>query len=70
VQFVDRGLDPSLSLFAWPEMAPLADALGGEGLTVRTMDDLEKAAKVVANRTRPVLIDLRLDVHHIAAIPR
>jgi thiamine pyrophosphate-dependent acetolactate synthase large subunit-like protein len=70
VQFVDRGLDPSLSLFAWPDMAAMAEALGGEGFTVRGPDDLQKAAKVIANRTRPLLIDLRLDVNHISPMPR
>jgi acetolactate synthase-1/2/3 large subunit len=65
VQFVDRDLDPSLSLFAWPEMAQLAEALGGEGLTVRGLGDLDRAAKSIATRTRPLLIDLRLDVNHI-----
>nr|WP_296076926.1 thiamine pyrophosphate-dependent enzyme [uncultured Actinoplanes sp.] len=69
IQFVNRGLDPSLSLFAWPEMAPLAEALGGEGVTVRSEEDLDLAAKAIANRTRPLLIDLRLDVHHMSAMP-
>jgi len=69
IQFVNRGLDPSLSLFSWPDMAPLAEALGGEGVTVRSEEDLELAAKAIANRTRPLLIDLRLDVHHMSAMP-
>jgi acetolactate synthase-1/2/3 large subunit len=69
IQFLNRGLDPSLSLFTWPDMAPLAEALGGEGVTVHGEEDLDLAAKAIANRTRPLLIDLRLDVHHMSAMP-
>ncbi|MEU4338620.1 thiamine pyrophosphate-dependent enzyme [Micromonospora lupini] len=69
VQFVERGLDPAISLFAWPDLAIVAEALGGEGLTVRSMDDLENAAKIIADRDRPLLIDLRLDVHHMTPMP-
>jgi thiamine pyrophosphate-dependent acetolactate synthase large subunit-like protein len=43
------------------EMAPLAKALGGDGVTVRGVADLERAAEAIANRTRPLLIDLRLE---------
>ncbi|WP_127501992.1 thiamine pyrophosphate-binding protein [Actinoplanes solisilvae] len=69
IQFVRRGLDPALSLFAWPDLAEIAEAHGGEGFTVRNQDDLDHLAKVIANRRRPLLIDLRLDVDHIAPMP-
>lgn len=49
------------SLFQWPDFAPVADALGGIGCTVRTLDDLDEVDKVIAGRDRPVLIDLKLD---------
>jgi len=65
VQFVDRGLDPSLSLFSWPDLAAVAAAQGGEGFTVRNLDDLDQAGKVIADRRRPLLIDVRLDVFHM-----
>ena len=69
VQFVRRGLDPALSLFAWPDLATVAEAHGGEGFTVRGGDDLEQVAKVIANRRRPLLIDVRLDINHMAPMP-
>jgi acetolactate synthase-1/2/3 large subunit len=39
-------------------MARIAEALGGDGLTVGGIDDLDHAAKAIADRTRPLLIDL------------
>ena len=35
------------SLFDWPDFAPVADALGGVGCTVRSLDDLSCVEKVV-----------------------
>ncbi|GAA0481376.1 acetolactate synthase [Paractinoplanes deccanensis] len=69
IQFTRRGLDPALSLFAWPDLAALATAAGGEGFTVRDEHDLDQVAKVIAGRERPLLIDLRLDVEHITPMP-
>jgi len=51
----------SLTTFAWPDCAPVAVALGGAGVTVRNEDDLVAAGKAIANRDRPLLIDLKLD---------
>ena len=39
-------------------MARIAEALGGEGLTVAGLDDMDHAAKAIADRTGPLLIDL------------
>ncbi len=69
IQFVERGLDPGLSLFTWPDLAGVAEALGGTGVTVRGLDDLDVVAKVLDDRAGPVLIDLHLDVHHITPMP-
>jgi acetolactate synthase-1/2/3 large subunit len=56
-----RGVDPSLSMFEWPDFAPVAQALGGHGVTVRCLDDLDAAECAIAERDRPLLIDLKLD---------
>ncbi|WP_250004815.1 thiamine pyrophosphate-dependent enzyme [Actinoplanes sp. M2I2] len=69
VQFTDRGLDPSLSLFDWPDLVAVAEALGGDGVTVRHLDDLPLVAKAIDTRNRPLLIDLRLDVNHMTPMP-
>jgi acetolactate synthase-1/2/3 large subunit len=61
VQFRVRDMDPSNSTFDWPELAPIADALGGQGFTVRTLDELDQTLKAVHARDRPVLIDVKLD---------
>ena len=60
-ELVHRGLDPRLSMFEWPDFASVAGALGGTGVTVRTSRDLEAAAKAIADRDRPLLIDVHLD---------
>lgn len=61
VQFRNRGLDPSLTTFDWPDLAPIAISLGGHGITVRTGQDLAKALHAIETRDRPLLIDLKLD---------
>jgi len=60
-KLVDRDFGVEHSLFDWPDFAPVADALGGVGCTVRGLDDLAYAEKVVNERDRPVLIDVKLD---------
>jgi len=61
VQLRDRGMDPGLATMAWPELAPLADALGGTGVTVRSMEELEAAAAAIQRREHPILIDVKID---------
>ncbi|PJG48383.1 hypothetical protein CAF53_09110 [Sphingobium sp. LB126] len=61
VQFRARDLDPSSAFFEWPELADVAVALGGEGVTVRTAEDLEQAIAAIARRARPLLIDVKVD---------
>ena len=65
IQFRDRGMDPSLSTFAWPDLAPVAEALGGRGITVRNVKDLDGLADAVANRDRPLLIDIKIDPDYV-----
>lgn len=59
--FAKRGMDTSLSMFEWPDLAALADALGGHGVTVTSMDDLDHVVDAIATRDRPLLIDARID---------
>jgi len=56
-----RGHGVGLSLIPWPDLAPVADALGGSGFNVRTAADLQHMAKVIAERHAPLLIDVKLD---------
>jgi len=56
-----RGMNPDLSLLEWPDFSPVAEALGGRGVTVRSPMDLEKLGKMISDRDRPLLIDVKLD---------
>lgn len=61
IQFIDRRMDPSLAQFDWPSFSEVARALGGEGVTVQTPEDLARAVEAVESRKGPLLIELRLD---------
>jgi thiamine pyrophosphate-dependent acetolactate synthase large subunit-like protein len=69
IQFRNKNMDPSLSVFAWPEFADVARSLGGDGLTVRNEADLEAAEAAIRNRRRPLLIDLKCDPDHMPPLP-
>ena len=57
----DKQMDVSISLFDWPDFAPLAEALGGRGVTVRNRADFEIVQKAIEERDRPLLIEFKLD---------
>lgn len=61
IQFMDRAMDPGLTQFDWPSFAQVATALGGQGITVASEADLDRALAAIANRDRPLLIELKLD---------
>ena len=61
IHFKNHGLDPRLSMFDWPDFASVAEALGGQGMTVQNLDDAFAMARVIARRDRPLLFDVRID---------
>ncbi|WP_312007681.1 thiamine pyrophosphate-binding protein [Nocardioides alcanivorans] len=61
VQFRAKGMDPTPSMFDWPEFADVAESLGGRGYTVRNLKELDEVLAELPNRDRPVLIDVKLD---------
>ena len=65
IQFIDRSMDPGLSEFEWPSFADVATALGGEGIRVQSIDELEIAVDAIQNRSKPLLIELRLDPNQV-----
>lgn len=67
IQFRDRDMDPAISHIRWPDFAPMAQALGGQGLTVRSLEDLAAVGAAIAGRTRkgPILIDVKVDPDHV-----
>jgi thiamine pyrophosphate-dependent acetolactate synthase large subunit-like protein len=67
IQFVDRKMDPSLTEFQWPSFVDIAKSLGGDGIEVRSEEQLAEAIVALENRSGPFLIELRLDP---ADVPR
>ncbi|WP_299878485.1 thiamine pyrophosphate-binding protein [uncultured Sulfitobacter sp.] len=65
IQFIDRKMDPSLTEFHWPSFAESAKSLGGDGVEVRSMAELDAALVALKDRKGPFLIDLRLDPHDV-----
>ncbi|HEY1704517.1 MAG TPA: thiamine pyrophosphate-binding protein [Trebonia sp.] len=68
VQLVTQGVPPAIAEFGWPDFAQVADALGGQGVTVRGEEDLDRALKLIAGRDRPLLIDLKLDPYQMGDV--
>ncbi|WP_264372275.1 thiamine pyrophosphate-binding protein [Georgenia ruanii] len=67
IQFRNKDMDPTSSTFDWPEFAPVADALGGKGYTVRNLAELDAVIAELPARDRPVLIDIKLDPDKVTA---
>jgi thiamine pyrophosphate-dependent acetolactate synthase large subunit-like protein len=44
----------------WPDPSAVAEALGGDAVTISCVGDLEKARRSIAERVRPLLIDARI----------
>lgn len=65
IQFLDRKMDPGLSMFDWPSFAKVATALGGQGILVASNEDFDRAIKAIETRDRPLLIELRLDPNEV-----
>lgn len=61
----DRKMADELITFDWPEFAPVAQSLGGDGVTVRSFADLDLAAEAIRKRSRPLLIDLKVDPYRM-----
>lgn len=61
IQFRNKEMDPEISTFDWPDFGPVATALGGQGFTVRTLEELDEALAAIETRDRPILIDIKVD---------
>ncbi|MEV7045331.1 thiamine pyrophosphate-binding protein [Amycolatopsis sp. NPDC051061] len=55
-----KGLDPALAVIPTPELGTVAQALGGGGATVRTVDELRAALVEYVRAPRPTVIDVRI----------
>lgn len=65
IQFLDRKMDPGLTMFDWPSFAEVGTALGGQGIYVDSVETLESAITAIDTRTKPLLIELRLDPNDV-----
>jgi acetolactate synthase-1/2/3 large subunit len=61
IQFRRRNMDPAISTFDWPDFGPVATSLGGQGVTVSNLEELDDALLAIEARDRPLLIDIKLD---------
>ena len=68
IQYRNKGMDPALSMFEWPDFAPVAEAMGGTGFTVRNLDELDAVIEKLPQRSGPVLIDVKLDPDKVVAV--
>jgi acetolactate synthase I/II/III large subunit len=62
----ERGADPAIARFTWPDLAAVATSLGGQGVTVATAAGLADLPAIIAARTGPLLLDIKLDPDTIA----
>ena len=67
IQLTDRGMDPAISEFDWPELAAVATALGLDGYAVRDEMDLVRALDGIKQRQRPVLVNVHLTPYGITS---
>lgn len=65
IQFTDREMDPGLTEFHWPSFGEVAQSLGGQGMDVRSKEELEAAIEALSSRKGPALINLVLDPHEV-----
>jgi thiamine pyrophosphate-dependent acetolactate synthase large subunit-like protein len=56
-----KQMDPTNIGYDWPDFGPVATALGGEGLTLRSEADWPRIEEAIRNRTKPLLIDIKID---------
>lgn len=54
-------LPPDLALFDTPDLAPIATALGAEGVTVRTPEEARAAIGRIRPSQAPLVMDVRID---------
>lgn len=65
IQFLDRKMDPGLTMFEWPSFAEVATSLGGVGVEVTSMDELSAALERLDGVKVPALIELKLDPNDV-----
>lgn len=57
--------DPAAIFIDWPDFVPVAKALGGQGVSLQTEDDWPLVERAIAKRTKPLVIDVKLDARRM-----
>jgi thiamine pyrophosphate-dependent acetolactate synthase large subunit-like protein len=57
----DLGLDPTIATFRNPSFASIADAVGGRGVTIETLDDIAALASSLDELDGLLVADCRID---------
>ena len=65
IQFLDKKMDPEISMFDWPSFSEVAQSLGAAGVDLKTEADFESVAQAIENRSGPLLINLHLDPNDV-----
>lgn len=65
IQFVRRSMDPALSMVNSLSFAPIARAMGMQAICVPGETDLDAACAAIANRSGPLLIELKLNPYNV-----
>jgi acetolactate synthase I/II/III large subunit len=55
-----EGRDVGSTMLHWPDLAPVAQALGGVAVTVRNLNDMEAVDTAIQSPERPLLIDVKI----------
>ena len=61
-----QSMPPAKAVFFDVDFAPMAEPLGFEAYTIRSMDDLQKLAPVLADPQGPILLDCKINGEVIA----
>jgi len=67
-QFALHNMEPSVTIFEWPDFASVAKSLGGASVTLRSRSDLAIMRSAIENRNKrtPLLIDIRKEPDSIS----
>jgi len=61
IQFMRRGMDPSLSYNPWPDLAEVCRSMGAAAVSLKTIADLDKLPTVIGSRSGPLVLHCVID---------
>lgn len=67
IQLVRKGMNTSISMFDWPDLGAVAESLGGRGITVTSINELERALQELEAFTGVALLNVVVSAEEISA---